>query len=421
MKIFFSRVEQQIGKKIKPRVFMSDMAEAYYNAWLQVMHPAEFRLYCSWHVDRAWRKNLQKVLNKEKKILIYQMLRMLLQERDIATFNILIQKFLVFCQGSPEFVEFAYYFQQHYVNKAEHWAYCFRLFSGLNTNMHIERIHRTIKHIYLNGKYVKRLDKAISAILKFVRDKIFERLIIVHKGKVCTKLSELRQRHKTSEMLDISKVDAIDVGWIVPSASSNEIYVVKELQSECTCKLECSECGVCIHHYTCVDCSIKWNMCKHIHLVCKFRQQNPTNICKEVKEVLSDKMIIDVNEVDQSEETTNLVMALSTKKKESQVVFEEQKKLAQTIQELIFNTKTLEEIEAIKTIVAPIQPTLEAIRNNQAHRKSFPLPMTTPGNKNIEPQRRLFKTKKVLKKKKILSVPSADEIDSLAMQLIHPN
>ena len=43
MKIFFSQVEEKIEKKIKPRVFMSDMADAYYNAWVQVMHPAKFR------------------------------------------------------------------------------------------------------------------------------------------------------------------------------------------------------------------------------------------------------------------------------------------------------------------------------------------------------------------------------------------
>lgn len=43
LKILFSCVEAAIEKKIKPHVFMSDMAEAYYNAWLQVMLPAEFR------------------------------------------------------------------------------------------------------------------------------------------------------------------------------------------------------------------------------------------------------------------------------------------------------------------------------------------------------------------------------------------
>uniref|UniRef100_A0A6P7GY30 Uncharacterized protein LOC114348268 n=1 Tax=Diabrotica virgifera virgifera TaxID=50390 RepID=A0A6P7GY30_DIAVI len=174
MKIFFFyMLKNKLGKKLSLESSCQIWLKPINNAWLQVMHPAEFRLYCSWHVDRAWRKNLEKVINKEKRILIYQMLRMLLQETDIETFNTLMQTFLEFCQGSPESVEFANYFQQHYVNKAEHWAYCFRLYSGLNTNMHIERMHRTIKHLYLNGKYVKRLDKAISAILNFVRDKLF--------------------------------------------------------------------------------------------------------------------------------------------------------------------------------------------------------------------------------------------------------
>ena len=43
MNIFFSCVKENIGKKIHPQVFMSDMADAYYNAWLQVMEPAKFR------------------------------------------------------------------------------------------------------------------------------------------------------------------------------------------------------------------------------------------------------------------------------------------------------------------------------------------------------------------------------------------
>lgn len=76
---------------------------------------------------------------------------------------------------------------------------------------------------------------------------------------------------------------------MVPSNSCKEIYIVEKLQSSCTCKIMCNECGVCIHRYTCtcLDCSIKWNMCKHIHLVCKHIQQNEV---KEAKtEVLSGK------------------------------------------------------------------------------------------------------------------------------------
>lgn len=41
--IFFKCVKESIGKSIKPKVFMSDMADVYYKSWMQVMQPAEFR------------------------------------------------------------------------------------------------------------------------------------------------------------------------------------------------------------------------------------------------------------------------------------------------------------------------------------------------------------------------------------------
>lgn len=181
----------------------------------------------------------------------------------------------MYCQEDPETIEFATYFEMYVKNK-QHWAYCYRLRSGLNTNMHIERMHRTIKHLYLKGKFTKRLDKALCAILQFVRDKIFQRLIVAHKGKVCTKLSDMRQRHKTSQTLDIGKVVPYETGWIVPSTSKKEIYLIEELQADCMCKLVCNECVACIHKYTCtcLDSSVKWNMCKHIHLVAQFLIKN---------------------------------------------------------------------------------------------------------------------------------------------------
>lgn len=213
---------------------------------------------------------------------------MILQERDLFTFNTLLQKFLSNCSSCPETVEFGQYFQI-YANKPEQWAYCYRLHCGLNTNMHLERMHRTIKYLYLNSKFTQRLDKALCAILKFVNDKLFERLIVVHKGKVCTKLAELRQRHKNSESLDLNKVINSETGWIVPSTSGTELYDIREFQSNCSCKLVCTECSVCIHRYTCscIDNSIKWNMCKHIHLVARFVQQNP--VCSAEEDIISGK------------------------------------------------------------------------------------------------------------------------------------
>ena len=43
---------------------MSDMADNFYNSWVKFFPVPLFRLYCAWHVDQAWRRNLNKVKGK---------------------------------------------------------------------------------------------------------------------------------------------------------------------------------------------------------------------------------------------------------------------------------------------------------------------------------------------------------------------
>ncbi|KAH1027380.1 hypothetical protein HUJ05_000905 [Dendroctonus ponderosae] len=83
--IFFSYIQNWTGK-ICPNIFMSDMSDAFYNAWLEVMEKPRLRLYCTWHVDRAWRENLNKIRNKNIRVLIYKKLRSLLEEKDQVAF-----------------------------------------------------------------------------------------------------------------------------------------------------------------------------------------------------------------------------------------------------------------------------------------------------------------------------------------------
>lgn len=58
-------------------------------------------------------------------------------------------------------------FEKHYSRRPECWAYCYWLRLGINTNMYLESFHKILKHIYLEGKRVKRLDKTIHALIKF--------------------------------------------------------------------------------------------------------------------------------------------------------------------------------------------------------------------------------------------------------------
>ena len=48
---------------------MSDMANSCINAFREVIGEPVRRLYCNWHVDKAWRENLSKITGKEKKVL----------------------------------------------------------------------------------------------------------------------------------------------------------------------------------------------------------------------------------------------------------------------------------------------------------------------------------------------------------------
>ena len=68
----------------------------------------------------------------------------------------------------------------------------------MNTNMYVEAFHRVLKHIYLKGRINKRLDKCIHVLLKVARDKGFERLLKIEKGKNTGRISTIRDRHQAS-------------------------------------------------------------------------------------------------------------------------------------------------------------------------------------------------------------------------------
>ena len=123
--------------------------------------------------------------------------------------------------------------------------------------------------------------------MQFIRDRLFDRLITMHKGKVTNKLKQIRDRHKKSLQLDTDLVNQTEHEWEVLASSPNnfEVYSVKKMKSSCTCQLICTECNnVCLHIYSCScpDSANKWTMCKHIHLVCR-----KENVHSEIESVAS--------------------------------------------------------------------------------------------------------------------------------------
>ena len=87
----------------------------------------------------------------------------------------------------------------------------------------------------------------------------------------------------------------------------------------------------------------------------------------------------------------------------------------------IYKVQTPHELQAIKTIYPPIEPTLYAIRNSPTILKKETL--LTAHNKKITPQRRLYATRREKKKSnKMLTKPTSQEANRIiAVQLMALN
>ena len=157
---------------------------------------------------------------------MYHNLRVLLEETSISTFECLLLKTLQQLQLSKRTQPFGDYFSQYYAETKQQWAACYRKVAFVNTNMYVEAFHHVLKHIYLKGKVNKRVDRCTHVLLKFPRDKAFERLVKLEKGKVTGHIHIIMTRHLTSQKLSTSLVrEHSDTSWIVTSSDKRHDYV----------------------------------------------------------------------------------------------------------------------------------------------------------------------------------------------------
>ena len=64
MQIFFAAIREKIGRKLKAEYFVSDDANAFYNAWCAEMCESDEKPHkrlCEWHVNKNWICNLNRI------------------------------------------------------------------------------------------------------------------------------------------------------------------------------------------------------------------------------------------------------------------------------------------------------------------------------------------------------------------------
>lgn len=197
MIIFYTCLKDKCGE-ISPQWIMTDDAEQFYSAWVVVFDSQPHKLLCAWHIDRAWKTNLSKIKDKEMQCQVYHILRTLLEEVNVEKFDTALNNFVCQILLNKQTKEYGEYFKTYYYFRKEQWAACYRRHSGINTNMYVEAFHRTLKHIYFQGKTNKRVDKCMNVLLRIARDKAFERLTKLEKGKASLRISTIKKRHKQS-------------------------------------------------------------------------------------------------------------------------------------------------------------------------------------------------------------------------------
>lgn len=273
IEIFYTIIKINLTSPIVPRIFISNMAELFFNTWEAIFpNNQTLHLFCSWHIDQAWRKNLRQVKDSLQRLEVYKLLRTLLEETDEEAFERMLPTAINNFKNNPCTETFGHYFDKYYHSTTKAWAFCYRKHTGLNSNIYLEKMHRSIKYFYLLGKRANRLDKSLYELMHFLKNLSSNRPITINKGRLTPKLSEIRKRHISSLKMDTAQIHRGNESWRVISKNLNEVYDIREQKHDCDCKLICNDCRVCVHAYACScnDNSIKWNMCKHIHLLCQF-------------------------------------------------------------------------------------------------------------------------------------------------------
>lgn len=156
-------------------------------------------------------------------------------------------------------------------------------------------------------------------------------------------------------------------------------------------------------------------MCKHIHLLCKYRKKCD-NIEPEThtSDPEDDLHIVEDNNIEEAQ----AILETLSKTNENSILDKEKACLKADFLALSDSITTIEEARILKKIIASAKPILMASRSE--HRNNLPSSIITgPSNKKVLPQRRLYSIKrKRTSTTKQLAKPTFEETTSIAASLI---
>ena len=105
----------------------------------------------------------------------------------------------------------------------------------------------------MKGKLNKIVDKCLLNLIKFNKDKIFERFPKLVKRKYSFRMRYIEENHEASKRMSFNNVEVInETNFKVKSKEGVELYDVNKINKRCavnSCKIMCPDCELCSHEY----------------------------------------------------------------------------------------------------------------------------------------------------------------------------
>ncbi|GBN83500.1 hypothetical protein AVEN_239908-1 [Araneus ventricosus] len=244
-----------------------------------------------------------------------------------------------------------------------------------------------------------------------VAKKLLSRIISMERGKLTHRVALIRKRHTTSNEMkeNYSFVKMDENTYVVTKKVGPSLftYNVEKTNFTCCCSIKCNQYSVCIHSMscTCIDYSVKFIICKHIHYVCLNSEK--LNECKQNSENANEdnNLIIDIDEKKekQSREKEAIIPSLQ---KHNEDLDMRKSRIRQQLKELdsmIQGWDKLYPLPDVEDRLKGIKASLEiAIPSTSACKQSeLPNVPKAPSNKQITKQRKFQIKKKGLRKEKL--------------------
>ena len=299
-----------------------------------------------------------------------------------------------------------------YAKRQEQWASCYRISTTVNTNMFVESFHRLLKIVYLQHKQNRRIDYLLNVLLKISRDKTFERLTKLEKGKRSHRICEINKRHQSAADMLKKSPTIQQCGtnkWLVKSLQRNghEYYVSLSL-SQCSCQMKCIQCNICVHMYTCtcLDATLHTTVCKHIHAVCMSQMQHVPGVDSTAAEQGTEENLQYFSKLIKSSSSTSSSTS-------NRVII---KKQLDELYNMISNCTNQEAMKAATKHLRAAAMAIKSITSQEGKPKQLPVKRHYAPNKKGETQR-FHSTKKKKASRKRWAKPTQDEIQSCASDL----